>query len=202
MVFDKCSMFKTGERIYQQNTVSSSAYYVRQGYLKIYRTGIRGQQQIIRVAKKGEIVGYHSLLTQEPESTTCECMVNSVLCEIDGESLEDYIRTDKHLSNALLKLSCAEIKMTSESILVMTQKTVRGRMAQLLLNLFKLFNLNIGEYFPVRITRDDLANWVGTSKESVSRCLNEFHKDNLIRLETRNFIVTNTVRLKKVALIS
>lgn len=195
-------MFKSGEQVYQQNSISNSAYYVRQGYLKIYRIGAKGQQQIIRLAKQGDIVGYHSLLTNEPEATSCECLVNSVLCEISNVSLEDYLLKNKQLSSALLKLSCEEIKLTCDSILLMTQSSVIARMANLLIRLFELFELKAGEDFPFQISRDDLANWVGTSKESISRSLNMFHKEGLINLQKRKFQLKDIEGLKKVVLIS
>ncbi len=195
-------MFKSGDQVYEQDALSNSAYYVRQGYLKIYRVGAKGQQQIIRLAKQGDIVGYHSLLTQEPEATACECMVNSVLCEIGETSLEDYLRSNQQLSSALLKLSCDEIKMTCDSILVMTQSSVLARVANLLLKLFDLFDMNSGDDFPFKISRDDLANWVGTSKESISRSLNEFHKEGFINLEKRKFQLLDINGLKRVVKIS
>ncbi|MCU4176149.1 Crp/Fnr family transcriptional regulator [Carboxylicivirga sp. N1Y90] len=201
-VFDNCAIFSTGETVYKQDAFSDTAYYVQKGYLKIYRVGAKGQQQIIRVAKEGDIIGYHSQLTQEPEYAACECMVNSVLCQMSGSSLSDYLKTKNDLAASLLRLTCDEIKSTCDSIVEISQNSVRSRMANLIVKLMDVFKLSEGESFPFKISRDDMASWVGTSKESVSRALNDFNRERLISLSTKGFVVENLQGIKKVIIVS
>ncbi len=200
-LFDKCSWFKTGEQVYRQNSISPSVYLVKKGFLKIYRTGPKGQQQIIRLVKEGDIIGYHSHITKEPENTACECLVNSVLCKINTGSIEDNIKINECLSTYLLKATCDEMKHTCDSIVEMSQRSVRSRSAKILLKLKDVFETQEGESFPVRISRDDLAGWVGTCKESISRSLNEFKKEGLIVLNTKDIAILNSRGLKKVMLL-
>jgi CRP-like cAMP-binding protein len=84
----------------------------------------------------------------------------------------------------------------------MSQKTVRGRSAILLLKQMELFKVQEGEAFPLKVSRTDLANWIGTSKESVSRSLNDFVREKLIELNKETIKVINQKGLKRVSVIS
>jgi CRP-like cAMP-binding protein len=164
--------------------------------------GAKGQQQIIRLVREGEIIGYYSQITNEPEVTGCECMVNSVLCELSHDSLKDMFKSDHTLALSMLQGACSEIRETCNSIIDMSQKTVRGRSAILLLKQMELFKVQEGEAFPLKVSRTDLANWIGTSKESVSRSLNDFVREKLIELNKETIKVINQKGLKRVSVIS
>jgi len=196
--FNHCFWFSAGDQVYQQNKISPSVYLVQKGYLKMYRIGPKGQQQIIRLVKEGDVVGYQSQLTREPENTSCECIVNSVLCKMNAYSIKEYIKGNEALSAHFLKLSCDEMKHTFDSIMDMSQHSVFSRTAKMLLKLHQLFEVQIGESFPISISRDDLAGWVGTCKESISRSLNEFKREGLISLKPGSISIINIEGLEKV----
>lgn len=200
--FDKCSLFQTGEVVYNANSRAKTAYLVKKGMVKLYSVGAKGNKQIVRMVREGEIVGYYSQFTNEPEITGCECMVNSVLCELSEHSLQEAFKTDSNLAFSMLQKACTEIKETCTSIIDMSQKTVRGRAANILVKQMDLFEVSEGSDFPIRISRTDMASWIGTSKESVSRSLNDFMRENLIEMDKENIKIINLKGLKRVSVIS
>ncbi|MBK3515831.1 Crp/Fnr family transcriptional regulator [Carboxylicivirga marina] len=200
--FDKCSMFQTGEVVYNVNSRAKTAYLVKKGMVKLYSIGAKGNKQIVRMVREGEIVGYYSQFTNEPEVTGCECMVNSVLCELSDNSLEQAFKTDSNLAFSMLQKACTEMKEACTSIIDMSQKTVRGRAANILVKQMELFEINEGHEFPIRISRTDMANWIGTSKESVSRSLNDFMREKLIDMNKDTIRIINLKGLKRVSIVS
>jgi len=200
--FDKCSMFRTGEIVYNVNSIAKSAYLVKQGMVKLFSVGAKGTKQIVRMVREGEIIGYYSQFTNEPEITGCECMTNSVLCELSDNSLQNAFKTNSNLAFAMLQNVCAEIKDACTSIVDMSQKTVRGRAANILVKQMELFDVEEGEDFPLRISRTDMASWIGTSKESVSRSLNDFVREKLIEMNIETIKIINLRGLKRVSVIS
>ncbi|WP_430816275.1 Crp/Fnr family transcriptional regulator [Carboxylicivirga sp. RSCT41] len=200
--FDKCSMFQTGEIVYNANSKAKTAYLVKKGMVKLYSVGAKGNKQIVRMVREGEIVGYYSQFTNEPEITGCECMVNSILCELSDNSLQNAFKTDSNLAFMMLQKACTEIKEACTSIIDMSQKTVRGRAANILVKQMELFEVEEGHDFPIRISRTDMANWIGTSKESVSRSLNDFLREKLIDMNKETIKILNLRGLKRVSIIS
>jgi len=156
----------------------------------------------VRMVREGEIVGYYSQFTNQPEVTGCECMVNSVLCEMSDSNLQDAFRTDSNLAFTMLQKACSEMKEACDSIIDMSQKTVRGRAANILVKQMELFEVNEGDKFPLRISRTDMANWIGTSRESVSRSLNDFMREKLIDMDKETIKINNVKGLKRVSIIS
>lgn len=200
--FDKCSMYQTGELIYDVNSRAKTAYLVKKGMVKLFSVGAKGTKQIIRMVREGEIVGYYSQFTNEPEVTGCECMVNSVLCELSEHNLQEAFKTDSNLAYTMLQKACTEMKETCISIINMSQKTVRARAANILLQQMDLFEVEEGNDFPIRISRTDMASWIGTSKESVSRSLNDFMREGLIDMDKETIKIINLKELKRVCIIS
>lgn len=200
--FDKCSMYRSGETIYDANSKSRTAYLVKKGMVKLYSIGAKGTKQIVRLVREGEIVGYYSQFTDQPEVTGCECMINSVLCELSNNNLEYAFKTDSNLAFSMLQKACSEMKDTCTSIIDMSQKTVRGRAANILIKQMNLFQVKEGEQFPLRISRTDMASWIGTSKESVSRSLNDFLREKLIDMDKDTIKIINIKGLKRVSIIS
>jgi len=200
--FDRCSMYQTGEVIYNANSKAKTAYLVKKGMVKLYSIGAKGNKQIVRMVREGEIVGYYSQFTNEPEITGCECMVNSVLCELSDNNLEEAFKTDSNFAFNMLQKACSEMKEACTSIIDMSQKTVRGRAANIIVKQMELFEVSEGHNFPIRISRTDLASWIGTSKESVSRSLNDFMREKLIEMDKETIKVINLKALKRVSIIS
>ena len=86
--YDKtCSLYNKGSIIYREGSRLTGFYCVTRGILKIFKTGIDGKEQIIRFAKKGDIIAYRSLLSQELACTTAKVIEEAVLCHIPYQTL-------------------------------------------------------------------------------------------------------------------
>ncbi|MCT4591725.1 MAG: Crp/Fnr family transcriptional regulator [Carboxylicivirga sp.] len=198
----QCSYYKSGEVVYEQDTNMKHAYFVKKGLLKIYRIGSKGEQQIVRLIKEGDLFGFHSLLGDEPEVTACESLTDSEVCLVPGEAFKKTISENKELTDLLIKKTCDELKNSYNSLVELSQRTVRGRLANLLLKLQDLFKTSADEAIPLVISRLDMARWIGTSKESVSRLITEFKNDGIIRFDRRELIITNKEKLERIIMLS
>lgn len=199
---NQCSMYKSGEVVYEQDTNMRHAFFVRKGLLKIYRIGSKGEQQIVRLIKEGDLFGFHSLLGDEPEVTACECLTACEVCLIPGAEFKKAISQNKQLTDLLIKKTCDELKNSYNSLVELSQRTVRGRLANLLLKLQDLFHTSSDEAIPLVISRLDMARWIGTSKESVSRLITEFKNDGIIRFDRRELFITNKEKLERIIMLS
>ena len=174
-------------------------YCIIKGIVKVYKTGIDGKEQIIRFAKKGEIIAYRSLLSQETACTTSKIIEDAILCHIPYKTLLNLIEKNPSFSLAMLRIVCAELKEANEYITDIAQKTVRERLAEILLLLKENFELDADKTLQISLTREELANTVGTATESIIRLLSEFKTDKLIDLQGRKIKIINLPGLTKVA---
>lgn len=198
--FEKtCSIYKKGSVIYREGSRLTGFFCVTRGILKIIKTGIDGKEQIIRFAKKGEIIAYRSLLSQELACTTAKVIEDAVLCHIPYQTLLYLIKNNWQFSHHMLQIVCRELREANDYIADIAQKTVRERLAEVLLLLKESFELDPNNNLQISLTREELSNIVGTATETVIRLLSELKHENLIEINGRKIKLTNIPELKRVA---
>ena len=194
-----CSLYKRGNIIYHEGHRINGFYCVQSGIIKIYKTGIDGKEQIIRFAKEGDIIGFRSVLSKELACTTAKVIEDSVLCFIPSENLFDLVSKNPASSMQLMQLTCRELGEANNFITDIAQKTVRERLAEILLILMDTFGLDDKKVLQISLTREELANMVGTATESVIRLLSEFKSDKLIELHGRKISLIDVPALRKIS---
>lgn len=194
-----CNSYKRGSVIYHEGSRTNGFYCIHSGILKIFKTGIDGREQIIAFAKRGDIIGYRSILSNELACSSAKVIEDAVLCFIPGETLINLVKTNGNFSMAVMQQTCKELGVANSFITDIAQKTVRERLAEVLLNLKDIFDLDKDNVLQISLTREELANIVGTATESVIRLLSEFKQDQLIDLNGRKIKILNIKRLEKIS---
>lgn len=192
-----CSLHKKGAIIYNEGSRINGSYIVHSGILKIYKTGFDGKEQIIRFAKKGDLIAFRSIISDELACTTAEVIQEASLCYIPGDTLTGLIKANPDFAMDLMKLTCRELGESNKFLTDIAQKTVRERLAEILLLLMDTFELDEDNTLQISLTREELANMAGTATESVIRLLSEFKADRLIELNGRKIKLLNIPQLIK-----
>ncbi|WP_026474523.1 Crp/Fnr family transcriptional regulator [Alkaliflexus imshenetskii] len=193
-----CSRYRKGAIIYNEGSRINGSYIVNVGILKIYKTGFDGKEQIIRFARKGDLIAFRSVISDELACTTAEVIQEATLCYIPGDCLTGLIKSSPEFAMDLMKLTCRELGEANKFLTDIAQKTVRERLAEVLLLLMDTFELDDDNFLQISLTREELANMVGTATESVIRLLSEFKSDNLIELNGRKIKLLNIPKLIKI----
>lgn len=194
-----CNFYKRGNVIYHEGSRTNGFYCLNSGVLKIFKTGIDGREQIIAFAKKGDLIGFRSILSGELACSSAKVIDDAVLCFIPGETLISLVKTNGNFSLAMMQLTCKELGVANAYITDIAQKTVRERLAEVLLKLMETFLLDQDKVLQVSLTREELANIVGTATESVIRLLSEFKQDKLIDINGRKIKILDVKRLEKIS---
>lgn len=193
-----CTSHKRGAIIYDEGSRINGSYIVAGGVLKIYKTGFDGKEQIIRFAKGGDLIGFRSIVSDELACTTARVIQDAVLCYMPGDIITSFIKGNPEFAMALMRLTCRELGESNKFLTDIAQKTVRERLAEVLLLLMDTFDLDEDHTLKISLTREELANMVGTATESVIRLLSEFKSDNLIELNGRKIKLLNIPKLIKI----
>ena len=191
--------YKRGEILYHEGNRISGFYCINGGIIKVFKTGPDGKEQIIRFARKGDIIAYRSVLSNELACTSAKVIEDCQVCFIPSEILISFIKTNPAYALELLKLACHELNEANSFITDIAQKSVRERLAEVLLLLVDDFGLDNKQFLKISLTREELANIVGTATESVIRLLSEFKSDKLVELDGRKIRILNTKGLEKIS---
>lgn len=194
-----CSIVKRGTVLYQEGHRTSGIYCINKGILKIYKTGIEGKEQIIKFAKKGDVIGYRSVIISEPACTSVKVIEDAVLCFISSQELYQILRENSEFGIEMLQIACKELGEANNYITDIAQKSVKERLAEILLQLKNEFGVNNEEVINLTLTREELANIIGTATESVIRLLSEFKSEGIIELHGRKIKILDASKLKKIS---
>lgn len=193
-----CNSYKRGSIIYNEGSRINGSYVVVEGILKIYKTGFDGKEQIIRFAKEGDLIGFRSIVSEELACTTAKVIQDALLCYLPGDVMTNFIKGNPEFAMSLMRLTCRELGESNKFLTDIAQKTVRERLAEVLLLLMDTFDLDEDHTLQISLTREELANMVGTATESVIRLLSEFKSDKLIELNGRKIKLLNIPKLIKI----
>jgi CRP-like cAMP-binding protein len=190
---------KRASIIYREGNRMKGFYCVQKGIIKIYKTGMDGKEQIIRFALPGDVIGYRSVVSNEPACTTTEVLEESILCHIPAEILLRLIQSNGNFAVALMKLTCKELGEANSYITDIAQKTVKERLAEILIHLDEEFGGDSTGVLKVSLTREELSNIVGTATESIIRLLSEFKNLGYLELNGRKIKILDKPGLKYIA---
>jgi len=195
-----CHVYKKGQVIFYEGNYPSGLFCINKGKIKIYKLGESGKEQIVRLAKIGDIIGYRALVSGEPYRGSAEALEDAVLCHIPKESFLSIMQNDGPFAMRFMQLLCQELGEAEARLLDIAQKSVRERLAEVLLILKEKFGYeDQDQTLNITLTREDLANIVGTATETVIRLLSDFKKENLIELKGKKIQLVDVAGLIKVA---
>lgn len=194
-----CNYYKKGQTIFFEGNKAHGIYCIHNGKIKMHKLGSSGKEQIVRFAKDGDVLGYRALLSGEAFSASATVLEDTSVCYIPKETLIGFIQQDPSFSMKVLELTCKEIGKSTEMITNLAQKPVRERLAEVLLMLKETFGLTKDNEIDVLLSREDLANIVGTATESVIRLLSELKKEGTIALSGKRIVINDTKELMRIS---
>lgn len=182
---------KKGQILYYEGTRPLGVFCISSGVVKVFKTASNGKEQIIRLAQRGEFVGYTSLIGEETYSNSATIVQDAKICFVPKETFLNILAEDTRFHRRITKALCQDLGIMENKLTDATQKTIRERLAFALLKLSDSYGVEGGEQTRIDIvlTREEIAGLVGTATETVIRLLSEFRKDGLIELQGKKIII-------------
>ncbi|MDX1461831.1 MAG: Crp/Fnr family transcriptional regulator [Marinirhabdus sp.] len=190
---------KKGESIFREGEHLSGVFCVREGISKLSKMSENGRDQIVKLATKGEVLGQRSVIASERTNLSATALEDMEVCFIPKNHIEDSLHNNPHFTNAVLKHMAAELKFADDFIVNMAQKTVRQRLAEVLLYLEQHFGEDADGYLYLQLTRSDMADVVGTATELCIRTLTKMKKEGNISSAGKRIKIENRNALSRIA---
>ncbi len=189
-----CAFYKKNQPLFIENSFPRGVFCLNQGKVKIFARGDEGKEQIIHIAKEGEIIGFRAMFSGEPYKVSASTLEECNICFIGKEDFLNMIETNATLRNGIMKELSKELGDRAIFITNMAQKSVRERLAFALLILGDVYDKE-----EINLTREDLANFVGTATETLIRLLKDFKEEGIIEIHTRKLEIINKDKLLHLA---
>ena len=189
--------FHKGETIFEDGDTPKGVYFIQNGTAKLSKQGVYGKEQILRFIKDGDLIGYRSLLCGENLQAKAEAMVDLEAIFLPAETFLHLLEVDPKLSFVMLQKIAFELGESSNTVTFLAQKTVRERLAEILLLLEQKLGTDPEGFIKISLTREEIANLIGTATESAIRLISEFKQDGLIEVEGRNIKILSRDKLIK-----
>ena len=158
--------------------------------MKVFTRGDEGKEQIIHIAKEGEIIGFRAMFSGEAYKVSALTLEECNICYIAKDDFLNMIDTNPTLRNGIMKELSKELGDRAVFITNMAQKSVRERLAFALLILGDIYGDE-----QINLTREDMANFVGTATETLIRLLKDFKDEGIIEIHTRKLEILDQEKL-------
>lgn len=193
----KSVIINKGKHIFREGEIPKGVFHIQEGAVKLYKMGFNKKEQILRFAKEGDLIGYRSLLSEEEYGASAKTMTPVRASFIPENIFHKLLMTVPKLSYTLLqKISC-ELGEYSNTIALLAQKSVRERLAEILI----ILELRLGKdpegFIKIALTREEIANLIGTATESAIRLISEFKSEGMVEVEGRNIKILDHEKLRK-----
>jgi CRP/FNR family transcriptional regulator len=192
--------YKKGQQIFLEGGFSSGLYCIKEGKIKIHKLGDLGKDQIVRLASKGDILGYRSLLSNEVYKASATAMSNATVCKISKQAFNNILSKNNQLLFKTIQHLTQDLKGSEEKMMNMAQKPVRERIAESILLLRNAFGtVDNGNLIDVSITRKEISEIAGSTTETTIRTISSFAKDGIIETIGKRIKVLNFKKLVSIA---
>jgi len=190
--------FKKGDILFKEGAHLSGVFCLRNGKCKVTKLSPNGKDQIIRFIKKGELVGERSVLSGSTAHLTVTALEDMEACFIPKEEIELSFKNNTNFSLDITKAICSDLDNANISIANLAQKNVKERLADTLLLFDRTFGVDDEGFLNIKLSREEIANAIGTATESCIRLLSKFKKDKLVELKGKKIKLINTVKLQHI----
>ncbi|MDA0195731.1 MAG: Crp/Fnr family transcriptional regulator [Bacteroidetes bacterium] len=190
--------YRKGQYIYYQGSPIFGIFIVASGKVKIISTGTGKKDQIMRIAVDGHVLGRWGT-DDEVYATSGIALEDSVICFVHNDLLRNACLINTQLSFELMRFYALELKKAQYRIKILSQYSVKEKVAETLLYLSEVFGTEYYNQIPSCINQHDIASFAGTAPEQVSRNLSWLRREDIIRNEERKITIVNRPRLLELA---
>ncbi len=190
--------YKRNEVIQKEGDKPTQLMILATGKVKVYKTGNNNKEQIVRMLKPGEHFGFRAIIASEPNSTS---VIAFEACSVIGISAESFISILRHNNSfcyRFLEELAFDLAESDARTVNLTQKHIRGRLAEALLFLKESYGLEEdGATISIYLSREDLANMSNMTTSNAIRTLSSFVADGMLSVDGRKIKIIDEERLKK-----
>jgi CRP-like cAMP-binding protein len=191
--------YKKNQIIYAEGEQPAYMICLLKGKAKIYKDGFGGRSQIIRMIRPIQYFAYRAYFAQENYLTSAAAFEPCTLCLIPMTVIVDIMKRNFKICSFFIHQLSSDLGIADERVVNLTQKHIRGRLAESLLSLIDSYGLEDDHSINIYLSREDLANLSNMTTSNAIRTLSMFVSEKIIALDGRKIKILDDERLKKIS---
>jgi CRP-like cAMP-binding protein len=194
------SHYRKNEFVFKEGDKPNGFLLLVNGKVKIFKEGVGGREQIIRMAKPMGIIGHRALLSDENHIATAVTLEKSLICTVSSDFILNYALKNSDFSYKIIRRLAEELGFSNSRTVTLTQKHIRGRLAESLILLKEKYGFeNDGTTLRVYLSREDIANLSNMTTSNAIRTLSTFAHEMVIAIDGRKIKILDANRLERVS---
>ena len=191
--------YKKNQQIYIEGETPTHLMCLLSGKVKIYKEGVGGRSQIIRMIRPIQYFAYRAYFAQENYLTDAAAFEVSTVCAIPMKVIVQIMKNNYEICRFCIRQLSVDLGIADEKTVNLTQKHIRGRLAESLITLIDSYGLEEDNSINIYLAREDLANLSNMTTSNAIRTLSIFVNEKLIVLDGRKIKILDEDRLRKIS---
>ncbi len=193
--------FSAGETIFLMGSTGDSMMAVLDGNVRISVPSLEGKEIVLAIIQPGEIFGEIALLDGKERTAEATAMTDCILAVLERRAVLSFLESNPSGWPRLVELLCARLRNSDRQIAEMAFLQLPVRLAKALLRMADMAAGLAGARAGarIRLTQRELGNIVGMTRESVNKCLRDWQRSGIVRMEANAIIIVNRDALERVA---
>lgn len=187
--------YERKQALYQENKKPRFLFYLVKGKVKCFKTNTDGKEYITNLYNDGDFIGYSALLDNSLYEDSAVVIEDAEILAIPKDDFLHMLYNDISISSKFIHIISKNVKEKEERLVSLAYNSLRKRVATALVEITGKFNLK-ERVMPLEISREEIAQYVGTATESLIRTLSDFKAEKLIDIKNGKVIVNNTEKMK------
>lgn len=190
--------YRKKDPIFQEGEYPNYLFFITKGKVKVTMNNEEGREYVIAVRKEGDFVGYLALLKNEKYAISAYALELTSISLIPKTDFFALLHSNRDVSNKFIKMLADNIYEKEVQLLSLAYNSVRKRVAEALVQLHNKYKVSGRPNTEIVILREDLANMVGTAKETVIRTLADFKDEKLVKVKGSRITILNLYGLENI----
>lgn len=192
--------YRKNQVIYNEGEIPTQLFCLVDGKVKVYKDGVGGRSQIMRVMKSVEYFGFRAAFSGQAYITAAAAFEPSVIATIPLSLIENLIKQNPQLAWFIIRKLAVALGQADERTVNLTQKHIRGRLAESILFLKESYGLEEdGCTLSIYLSREDMANLSNMTTNNAIRTLSNFAAEHLIAIDGRKIKIIDEEELKRIS---
>src|SRR6188508_120597 len=183
------------QMLYNEGKRPRFLYYLMKGKVKCYKSHEDGKEYITNLYSDGDFIGYTALIEDANYDDSATILEDAEVMMIPKDDFLQMVYSDISIASKFIHIITQNVREKEERLLNLAYSSLRKRVAKALVDIVAKFNLK-EQTSPIEISREDIAQYVGTATESLIRTLSDFKAEKLIEIKSGKIIVSNVEKLK------
>lgn len=191
--------YTKGDVIFTEGNIANTLYFVNEGKIKLYKYTKDGKEQILHVLSEGDFFGELDLIKPSKYGFNAKAIVDAKICTLTKDEMKDIMMRNPEIGIKLLETVGERLSKVENLVQNLATNDVDSRMAYLITDLMEKYGESKGDNISIvlPLSREEMANYIGVTRETISRKLKKFEDENLIKIiGTKNIVILDEEGLR------